>query len=136
MLFSNGEVTSPSNGCALIFHLTEICGGPHTSRTGELVSFMILNMILKEEGSSSGVRRIKLQPVNLLFAYSYVVFYCGISLLKQSKPYTACSVIAFTKYDFRSRITLIYHICGITFQCISVVNITVKFRCRYNCSEY
>lgn len=33
----------------------EICGGPHASRTGELVSFKIL----KEEGSSSGVRRIR-----------------------------------------------------------------------------
>jgi alanyl-tRNA synthetase len=33
----------------------EICGGPHASRTGELNSFKIL----KEESSSSGVRRIK-----------------------------------------------------------------------------
>jgi alanyl-tRNA synthetase len=33
----------------------EICGGPHASYTGELVSFTIL----KEESSSSGVRRIK-----------------------------------------------------------------------------
>ena len=33
----------------------EICGGPHASRTGELVSFKIL----KEESSSRGVRRIK-----------------------------------------------------------------------------
>ncbi len=33
----------------------EICGGPHASRTGELVKFKIL----KEESSSSGVRRIK-----------------------------------------------------------------------------
>ena len=33
----------------------EICGGPHAKNTGELVSFKIL----KEEASSSGVRRIK-----------------------------------------------------------------------------
>ena len=33
----------------------EICGGPHAKRTGELKSFTIL----KEESSSSGVRRIK-----------------------------------------------------------------------------
>ena len=33
----------------------EICGGPHASHTGELKSFKIL----KEESSSSGVRRIK-----------------------------------------------------------------------------
>jgi len=33
----------------------EICGGPHASRTGELGRFKIL----KEESSSSGVRRIK-----------------------------------------------------------------------------
>ena len=33
----------------------EICGGPHASHTGELVSFKIQ----KEESSSSGVRRIK-----------------------------------------------------------------------------
>ena len=33
----------------------EICGGPHASRTGELVSFKIQ----KEESSSRGVRRIK-----------------------------------------------------------------------------
>ncbi len=33
----------------------EICGGPHAPRTGELVSFKIL----KEESSSSGVRRIR-----------------------------------------------------------------------------
>ena len=33
----------------------EICGGPHASRTGELVSFKIQ----KEESSSAGVRRIK-----------------------------------------------------------------------------
>ncbi len=33
----------------------EICGGPHASNTGELKSFKIL----KEESSSSGVRRIK-----------------------------------------------------------------------------
>ena len=33
----------------------EICGGPHASRTGELVSFKII----KEESSSAGVRRIK-----------------------------------------------------------------------------
>jgi len=33
----------------------EICGGPHAKTTGELVSFKIL----KEESSSSGVRRIK-----------------------------------------------------------------------------
>ena len=33
----------------------EICGGPHASHTGELVSFQIL----KEESSSAGVRRIK-----------------------------------------------------------------------------
>ena len=33
----------------------EICGGPHASQTGELKSFKIL----KEESSSSGVRRIK-----------------------------------------------------------------------------
>ena len=33
----------------------EICGGPHASHTGELVSFKIL----KEESSSAGVRRIK-----------------------------------------------------------------------------
>ena len=33
----------------------EICGGPHVSNTGELVSFKVL----KEEASSSGVRRIK-----------------------------------------------------------------------------
>lgn len=33
----------------------EICGGPHASHTGELKSFRIL----KEESSSSGVRRIK-----------------------------------------------------------------------------
>nr|SIP63190.1 Alanyl-tRNA synthetase (EC 6.1.1.7) [uncultured bacterium] len=33
----------------------EICGGPHASRTGDLVSFKIL----KEEASSAGVRRIK-----------------------------------------------------------------------------
>lgn len=33
----------------------EICGGPHASSTGELGSFRIL----KEESSSSGVRRIK-----------------------------------------------------------------------------
>ena len=33
----------------------EICGGPHASYTGELVSFKIL----KEESSSAGVRRIK-----------------------------------------------------------------------------
>ena len=33
----------------------EICGGPHASHTGELVSFKIL----KEESSSAGVRRIQ-----------------------------------------------------------------------------
>lgn len=33
----------------------EICGGPHASKTGELVGFKIL----KEESSSAGVRRIK-----------------------------------------------------------------------------
>ena len=33
----------------------EICGGPHASHTGELVSFTIK----KEESSSAGVRRIK-----------------------------------------------------------------------------
>ena len=33
----------------------EICGGPHASRTGDLVSFKIM----KEEASSAGVRRIK-----------------------------------------------------------------------------
>ena len=33
----------------------EICGGPHASHTGELISFKIL----KEESSSAGVRRIK-----------------------------------------------------------------------------
>jgi len=33
----------------------EICGGPHVSNTSELKSFKIL----KEESSSSGVRRIK-----------------------------------------------------------------------------
>ena len=33
----------------------EICGGPHASHTGELVSFKIL----KEESSSAGVRRIR-----------------------------------------------------------------------------
>ena len=33
----------------------EICGGPHATHTGELVSFKIL----KEESSSAGVRRIK-----------------------------------------------------------------------------
>ena len=33
----------------------EICGGPHANRTGELGTFKIL----KEESSSSGVRRIK-----------------------------------------------------------------------------
>ena len=33
----------------------EICGGPHASNTGDLVSFKIL----KEESSSRGVRRIK-----------------------------------------------------------------------------
>ena len=33
----------------------EICGGPHASNTGDLVSFKIL----KEESSSAGVRRIK-----------------------------------------------------------------------------
>jgi alanyl-tRNA synthetase len=33
----------------------EICGGPHASRTSELVSFKIQ----KEESSSRGVRRIK-----------------------------------------------------------------------------
>ncbi|MHB0998502.1 MAG: alanine--tRNA ligase [Armatimonadota bacterium] len=33
----------------------EICGGPHTARTSELGSFKIL----KEESSSSGIRRIK-----------------------------------------------------------------------------
>lgn len=33
----------------------EICGGPHASHTGELISFKIL----KEESSASGVRRIK-----------------------------------------------------------------------------
>jgi alanyl-tRNA synthetase len=33
----------------------EICGGPHVSRTGELGRFKIL----KEESSSSGVRRIR-----------------------------------------------------------------------------
>ena len=33
----------------------EICGGPHASHTGELVSFKIQ----KEESSSAGVRRIK-----------------------------------------------------------------------------
>ena len=36
----------------------EICGGPHASHTGELVSFKIL----KEESSSAGVRRIKWCP--------------------------------------------------------------------------
>lgn len=36
-------------------HSKEICGGPHASNTGELKSFRIL----KEESSSSGVRRIK-----------------------------------------------------------------------------
>ena len=34
---------------------TEICGGPHAGRTGELISFKIQ----KEESSSAGVRRIK-----------------------------------------------------------------------------
>lgn len=34
---------------------TEICGGPHASRTGELGKFRIV----KEESSSAGVRRIK-----------------------------------------------------------------------------
>ena len=33
----------------------EICGGPHAEHTGELGHFRIL----KEESSSSGVRRIK-----------------------------------------------------------------------------
>ena len=33
----------------------EICGGPHASNTGDLVSFKIQ----KEESSSAGVRRIK-----------------------------------------------------------------------------
>jgi alanyl-tRNA synthetase len=33
----------------------EICGGPHASNTSELKSFKII----KEESSSSGVRRIK-----------------------------------------------------------------------------
>ena len=33
----------------------EICGGPHASNTGDLVSFKIK----KEEASSAGVRRIK-----------------------------------------------------------------------------
>jgi len=33
----------------------EICGGPHAKRTGELGMFKIV----KEEASSSGVRRIK-----------------------------------------------------------------------------
>ena len=33
----------------------EICGGPHAKTTGELKSFKII----KEEASSSGVRRIK-----------------------------------------------------------------------------
>ena len=33
----------------------EICGGPHASNTGDLISFKIL----KEESSSRGVRRIK-----------------------------------------------------------------------------
>ncbi len=33
----------------------EICGGPHASNTGDLVSFKII----KEEATSAGVRRIK-----------------------------------------------------------------------------
>ena len=33
----------------------EICGGPHAKRTGELGTFKII----KEQSSSSGVRRIK-----------------------------------------------------------------------------
>ena len=33
----------------------EICGGPHAKRTGELGTFKIV----KEQSSSSGVRRIK-----------------------------------------------------------------------------
>ena len=33
----------------------EICAGPHASNTGDLVSFKII----KEQSSSSGVRRIK-----------------------------------------------------------------------------
>lgn len=37
------------------FFSKEICGGPHITHTGELVSFKIL----KEESSSRGVRRIK-----------------------------------------------------------------------------
>ena len=34
---------------------SELCGGPHVSRTGELGTFKIK----KEESSSAGVRRIK-----------------------------------------------------------------------------
>ncbi len=34
---------------------TEICGGPHANRTGELGHFRIV----KEQSSSAGVRRIK-----------------------------------------------------------------------------
>ena len=33
----------------------EICGGPHAQNTADLVSFKIV----KEESSSSGIRRIK-----------------------------------------------------------------------------
>jgi alanyl-tRNA synthetase len=38
----------------------EICGGPHASNTNELGKFIIL----KEEASSAGVRRIKAKIVH------------------------------------------------------------------------